>query len=167
MDRLSGMPVLRLAPPDGGELSIFLARRFGQRLLGLAGLARMPLGTGLLIPDARSIHTFGMRFRLDILFVAAGSWSLDVIEVHRSVAPRRVVRARRRGLDALELPAGEARRLGLMPGLGLCHPPPCRLEPERSSQAFGQVPVPVPEELHRGGHEHRSHNRRVEQDRRR
>jgi uncharacterized protein len=107
------MRVLRMSPPNGGELSVFVAERYTERLLGLAWLGDIPPGTGLLIPGARSVHTLGMRFRLDILFVAAGSRSLEVIEVHRAVPPRRVVRAARPGLDALELPGGEARRLGL------------------------------------------------------
>ena len=79
-----------------------VAERFVSRLLGLALLDRTEAGAGLLIPRCRCVHTFGMRFALDLVF-------LDP-EVARSVAstrspPHRVVRERR--ADAvLELPAG-------------------------------------------------------------
>ena len=60
-----------------------------SRLLGLALLSRERAGAGLLIPRCRSVHTLGMRFRLDLLFFdAAGS----VIEIRRNVPPIRLVR---------------------------------------------------------------------------
>jgi uncharacterized protein len=40
-----------------------------SRLLGLVRLEPDRVGGGLLIPRCRSVHTFGMRFRLDILFL--------------------------------------------------------------------------------------------------
>ena len=40
-----------------------------SRLLGLALLGRERAGAGLLIPRCRSVHTFGMLFPLDLLFL--------------------------------------------------------------------------------------------------
>jgi hypothetical protein len=40
-----------------------------SRLLGLALLDREMAGPGLVIPRCRSVHTFGMRFALDVLFL--------------------------------------------------------------------------------------------------
>jgi uncharacterized protein len=60
-----------------------------SRLLGLALLRRERSGPGLLIPDCRSVHTFGMRFQLDILFLDAEG---GVVEVRRNVPPRRIAR---------------------------------------------------------------------------
>jgi uncharacterized membrane protein (UPF0127 family) len=59
------------------------------RLLGLALLSRRNAGAGLLIPRCRSVHTFGMRFRLDLLFLDVEG---RVIELRRGVPPRRFVR---------------------------------------------------------------------------
>src|SRR4051794_33019578 len=39
-----------------------------SRLLGLAMLNRERAGAGLLIPGCRSVHTIGMRLRVDLLF---------------------------------------------------------------------------------------------------
>lgn len=42
---------------------------FGARLLGLAHLDGDEAGPGLLIPHCSGIHTFGMRFALDLVFL--------------------------------------------------------------------------------------------------
>jgi uncharacterized protein len=60
-----------------------------SRLLGLALLRRRRAGPGLLIPGCSSVHTVGMRFRLDLLFLDAEG---RVIELRRAVPPGRFVR---------------------------------------------------------------------------
>ena len=76
------------------------------RLLGLARLDRASAGDGLLIPRCRRVHTFGMRFPLDIVFLDAEL--RPVLDV-RSVPPRRLIHAQR-AAAVLELPAREGRR---------------------------------------------------------
>ena len=52
----------------------FVAESARARLLGLAWLDELPDGCGLLLPRCSSVHTFGMRFELDVTFLdAAGS----------------------------------------------------------------------------------------------
>jgi uncharacterized protein len=58
------------------------------RLLGLAWLRSMPPGHALLIPDCRSVHTFGMRFPLDVAFLDSRGREL---RVERRVGPRRLL----------------------------------------------------------------------------
>ncbi|HKH40550.1 MAG TPA: DUF192 domain-containing protein [Solirubrobacterales bacterium] len=72
-----------------------------SRLLGLALLSRERAGAGLLIPGCRSVHTVGMRFRLDLLFLDREGL---VIEFCRDVPPGRVFRCRR-AAAVLELPS--------------------------------------------------------------
>ncbi len=72
-----------------------------SRLLGLALLSREEAGTGLLIPRCRSVHTFGMRFSLDLLFLDG---ERRVVELHRAVASGRVIRCRQASA-LLELPS--------------------------------------------------------------
>jgi uncharacterized membrane protein (UPF0127 family) len=72
-----------------------------SRLLGLSLLRRRRAGPGLLIPRCRSVHTFGMRFRLDLVFLDD---ERRVIEIRRNLPSRRIVRCA--AADAvLELPA--------------------------------------------------------------
>jgi uncharacterized membrane protein (UPF0127 family) len=78
-----------------------VAGTWRSRLLGLAFLDRARAGPGLLIPRCRRVHTFGMRFSLDLLFLDADG---RVVELRRGVEPGRFVRCPD-AVDVLELPA--------------------------------------------------------------
>lgn len=74
-----------------------------SRLLGLARLRREQVGPGLLIPRCSSVHTFGMRFPLDLYFLGEQG---EVVAVRRRVPARRFAfcgHAR----AVLELPSAE------------------------------------------------------------
>ncbi len=72
-----------------------------SRLLGLAWLDRAKAPAGLLIPRCRAVHTFGMRFPLDLVFLDRGS-----AEVARRLAvPPRRLAFERRAAAVLEVPA--------------------------------------------------------------
>jgi uncharacterized membrane protein (UPF0127 family) len=74
---------------------------FRARLLGLALLDRAAAGPGLLIPRCAAVHTFGMRFDLDVYFLDADG---SILATHRAVPPRRFV-AHRGATTVLEVPA--------------------------------------------------------------
>jgi uncharacterized protein len=78
-----------------------VAHGLPSRLLGLALLPRSCAGRGLLIPRCNSVHTFGMRFSLDVLFLDGGN---RVIELRRAVPPCRVIRCPG-AMAVLELPS--------------------------------------------------------------
>lgn len=80
------------------------------RLLGLAYLCIDEAGPGLLIPRCRSVHTFGMRFALDLVFLDRDGRPCSE---RRGVPPRRLVWDRRASA-VLELPANSE----LLPPLG-------------------------------------------------
>jgi uncharacterized protein len=75
-----------------------------SRLLGLALLDRADAGPGLLLPDCRTVHTFGMRFELDVFFLDSEG---GFIGLRAAVPPRRVV-SNRRATAVLEVPARPA-----------------------------------------------------------
>jgi uncharacterized protein len=86
-----------------------------SRLRGLMGRRELPRGDGLLLKPAPSIHTCFMRFTIDAVFLDAG---MHVVAVKPDLAPWRL--AGQRGARAvLELPAGEARRVGVVAGTKL------------------------------------------------
>jgi uncharacterized membrane protein (UPF0127 family) len=73
---------------------------FRARLLGLALLDREEARPGLLIPRCAAVHTFGMRFALDVLFLD------EEDEVLRRLVVPPLRFASHRGAQAvLELPA--------------------------------------------------------------
>jgi uncharacterized protein len=82
-------------------LEVVVATGFRARVLGLSHLPRERAGSGLLLPACRSVHTFGMRFALDVVFLDREGRQLAI---SRDVPPRRLVWCR--GADAvLELPS--------------------------------------------------------------
>jgi uncharacterized membrane protein (UPF0127 family) len=89
-----------------GDAVIHEANTLRSRLLGLALLASMPSGHALLIPDCRSVHTFGMRFPIDVAFLDDAG---RPIRVERAVDPRRVLVCRG-AFAVIEAPAGEIAR---------------------------------------------------------
>lgn len=83
------------------------ARYWHQRLFGLLVLPPLGEGEGLLIEPCASIHTFGMRYPLDILFL---SRSHQVLGWREHLAPWRAA-AFRGARSTLELPAGALARM--------------------------------------------------------
>jgi len=93
--RFRGLPSAEI-----GGRRVPIATTRSSRLLGLALLRREAAGTGLLIPGCRSVHTFGMRFGLDLVFL--GEHLLPVST--RRVPPGRIA-FEPRAQAVLELPA--------------------------------------------------------------
>lgn len=85
--------------------NIEIADTFLARLRGLAGRSRLAEGGGMLFERARQIHTFGMRFPIDVVFCDR-DWR--VVHVSRSMRPWRLGRWVRGGFYVVELPAGAA-----------------------------------------------------------
>jgi hypothetical protein len=100
--RLCALPSRQV---DGRAVAVAVGPR--ARLLGLAGLRREQAGTGLLIPRCASVHTFGMRFRLDLIFLDGDDLPLAAFP---GVPPNRVV-WRRGAAAVLEIPSRQGGRI--------------------------------------------------------
>jgi uncharacterized membrane protein (UPF0127 family) len=96
--RLRRLPVATVL---GCEVPVATGLR--SRLFGLAHLDREKAGPGLLIPRCSSIHTFGMRFPLDLYFLNERGL---LHAVRREIPARRAIFCP--GAHAvLEIPAAE------------------------------------------------------------
>jgi uncharacterized protein len=100
--RLDRLPAFRVSD----DAVIHEASTFASRLLGLALLRRIPSGHALLIPDCRSVHTFGMRCPIDVAFLDERGRAIRVV---RALPPWRVL-ACRDAFAVIEAPAGEIER---------------------------------------------------------
>lgn len=80
-----------------------VANTFAARFVGLLTHRSLAPSEGLLLIPGGSVHTFGMRFAIDIVFVDA---QLTVLKVAAAVQPYRHVSAPRGTWGALELRAG-------------------------------------------------------------
>jgi uncharacterized membrane protein (UPF0127 family) len=101
-DRLAGLPARYLA----GGLRVADALSRGVRMKGLARLDSMPATDALHFPRCRSVHTFTMRFPLDLVWLGRDGRAL---RVDRAVPPRRL-KSCLRARAVVETPAGGADR---------------------------------------------------------
>jgi uncharacterized protein len=99
-DRFTGLP--RTGHGDG--LVIIEAQTHRSRRRGLARLDRLPPGHALHIPQTPSVHTFGMRFALDLIWLRNDG---TVVRIDRGVAPGRM-RFCAGARSVIETVAGEA-----------------------------------------------------------
>lgn len=74
-----------------------------QRIVGLLGERELLQGDGLLIVPSQGVHTWGMRFPIDIA-ILNGNW--EVIAIRHGVRPFRMTRVFWKAVAVLELPAG-------------------------------------------------------------
>ena len=91
------------------------------RMKGLLGRQALPPGQGLWLKPCRQVHTWFMRYPIDVVFLDA---ELKVVAVQRRMRPWRVSPLFMRARSALELAAGRAEgveagdRLKIGPGGG-------------------------------------------------
>ena len=107
--RLDPLP----AAPLPGGLHVHVARRRAERRRGLARIDDLDPRHALQLEPCRAVHTFGMRFALDLIWLARDG---ALIRVDRAVPARRhrlCLRAR----SVVETRAGEADHF-LQAGLG-------------------------------------------------
>jgi trehalose synthase len=100
--RLSQLPTRIVL---GREVPVATGAR--ARLLGLSRLGREEAGAGLLIPRCSSVHTFGMRFALDLVFLDGNGRPRSF---RRCLPPRRIAWDRR-AHAVLELPCPPGERV--------------------------------------------------------
>lgn len=114
--RLSSLPRQPLLPPLEG-LDACRAATPLARLRGLAAIAADAIAPtdALLLPRTRSVHTAGMRFPLDLVWIDRNG---RIARVDLAVRPWRL-RACGRAVSVLELPAGRGLAARLRPGATL------------------------------------------------
>ena len=101
---MSGAPRLRVVGARGDVIgTVSEARTPWARMIGLLAHRDLPAGDGLLLAPAWSIHTWFMRFAIDVVFLDAEHRVLRVIP---GLPPWRLVSGTRRAHTVLEFGAG-------------------------------------------------------------
>jgi uncharacterized membrane protein (UPF0127 family) len=85
-------------------VNVRVANKFFSRLKGLLGTAGLAAGSALVITPCSSVHTFGMGYPIDALFIGAGN---KVLRVVSELKPGRMACCSG-SLCIIELPAGTA-----------------------------------------------------------
>lgn len=92
-----------------------------ERMQGLLGVRAMVLGSGLLIPDCSSIHMWGMKMALDIVFLKRQGREWRVVKLVPNVRPWKLLPVGAWGAnDVLELAPGTVELWNLKEGETLC-----------------------------------------------
>ncbi|MBN1892887.1 DUF192 domain-containing protein [bacterium] len=94
-------------------IRIHVASGFFPRLIGLLGTVRPDRKWALLINPCNGIHTIGMRYPIDVLFLDRDGRVLEKVE---SLKPNRWHKPALLSASVLELVAGEARLMGIEEG---------------------------------------------------
>ncbi|KNB51698.1 DUF192 domain-containing protein [Streptomyces caatingaensis] len=108
-----GHTQLTLCTGDLAPVPVEIAASYRARTRGLLG--RDGIDGALLLTPAGSVHTFGMRFPIDVAYLDR---DLTVLAV-RTMAPHRLGAPRLRARHVLEAAAGAMARWGLRPGVRL------------------------------------------------
>lgn len=89
LERLARLPSKTLVLPGRPGVEVRVASGFRARLRGLAGHSVLPQpGLAVLLPRTRSVHTFGMAFPIDLIWLDRRG---EPIRIDRTVPPRRIV----------------------------------------------------------------------------
>jgi protein-S-isoprenylcysteine O-methyltransferase Ste14/uncharacterized membrane protein (UPF0127 family) len=91
------------------RLDVLNARSLSSRVVGLLGTASPLFGKALLFEHCRSIHTFGMKYPIDVIFLDPEGCIVHII---RRLKPNAIPRSSRLASSVLELCPGTADRCG-------------------------------------------------------
>ncbi len=94
------------------HIAIRIAESYFDRLRGLLGRPALKGNQGLLIRPCSSIHTLGMAYSLDVVFLDS---EMNIIKLSPAVRPSRV-RVAGKAQSVLELSGGTIDRMGMKVG---------------------------------------------------
>lgn len=90
-----------------------LATSIGQRMKGLLGRSSLSADQALVLEPCTSIHTFFMRFPIDVLFLDK---NMCIIKAIQNMPPSRLSPIIWASQMAIELPAGKISQTNTRPG---------------------------------------------------
>lgn len=93
--------------------NITVADGLWSRMKGLLGKKRLSKGDGLLLSPCTSVHTFFMKFPIDVIFLDRNN---KVIRLYKNLKPNRLTQIHFRAKKAIEFSAGMANKWKLAEG---------------------------------------------------
>ncbi len=86
---------------------IKIAGNFWKRFQGLIGSAALKEGEGLLIPFCQGVHTFGMKYAIDVIYLGTDG---EVVSMVEGMRPQMFGPINFLSKNVLELPVGTIRQ---------------------------------------------------------
>ena len=100
---------MSLAPPPSRVAGLPTAWALGVTVPVATGFRARLLGLALLLPRCRSVHSFGMRFAIDVVFLDASGGEIR----RQRLRPLRMARERRAAAVLELVPGGAVGRGGV------------------------------------------------------
>ena len=101
---------------DGSEQPLLdnlsVANSFFKRMKGLLGISTLDGSSGIVITPCNLIHTFGMKFNIDVIFLDKDNRIINI----RTNVPKSRVHGQIKAKHTMELTAGSVERLDLTAG---------------------------------------------------
>lgn len=97
---------MRLLIEENGRIlarEVRQAHRFADRLIGLMGSKSLPADSCLYLKPCRSVHTFFMRYNIDVLYLDESN---RIVGMEPDLKPGRIGSAFQGTESIVELPAG-------------------------------------------------------------
>ncbi|MCF7847721.1 MAG: DUF192 domain-containing protein [Kiritimatiellales bacterium] len=92
---------------------VIVAESASERMRGLLGRSSLPADTAMLIHRCRSIHTWFMRFAIDVIFLDR---EMRVLRVSENIRPWRMAFGPRKAVAVLETAAARLGVPAVQPG---------------------------------------------------
>lgn len=83
--------------------NLIVANKFLSRMVGLLGRKGLPDGSAMLLKPCSSIHTIGMQFALDVIFIDR---NMSVVRTLRNLRPNRFALGGHGAYSAIEMETG-------------------------------------------------------------
>lgn len=90
---------------DNHKFNIDIANSFKKRLLGLMG--KKNIKTGLFFPKTRSIHTFFMKEKIDIIMINKNN---EIIYYKENVSKNKII-IKKKAYHTIELPCNSIKKI--------------------------------------------------------
>ncbi len=107
------MTVLNLTTGQTLADKVAVADSLFSRMKGLLGKKYMSAGEGLWLKPCNSVHTFGMKFAIDVVFLDKNN---HVVSFVKNLVPNSLTSLRLKATSVLELPAGTLDSLTIAAG---------------------------------------------------
>ena len=92
---------------------VMLAEKFWSRFKGLMGTSKLPENKALLIKPCSSIHTWFMKYPIDVIFL---DYNNQVVHILHAIVPYRFSPLVRSAKAVVKLPAGRCYQTGTKTG---------------------------------------------------
>jgi uncharacterized protein len=93
--------------------NVMVADSFFKRLRGLMFTKELPEQNALLIKPCNEIHTFNMRYSIDVLYIDANN---KILAVNEAMKPGKIGKRVKNAVSVVELPCSKIKNLNVKSG---------------------------------------------------